>query len=197
VLEKFLLAFIPLFVAIDILGVIPLFLSLTEGMEERRRRVLISQATATAFGVAIVFLFAGKLIFSFIGITVNDFRIGGGIVLLVLAVRDLIFPDDESRNTGHTDIGVVPIGIPLIIGPAVLTTVIILVDTCGYLPTISALIVNLIIVWLAFRQSKRIRSLLSDAGAKGFAKVASLFLAAIAVMMIRVGIMDTIGITVK
>ncbi len=196
-LEKILLAFIPLFVAIDVLGVIPLFLSLTEGMQERRRRVLISQATATAFIVAITFLTAGKLLFSFIGITVNDFRIGGGIVLLVLSVRDLIFPEDVSRTTGKENIGVVPIGIPLIIGPAALTTIIILVDTYGYIPTIISMVVNLIIVWVTFRQSKFIRTILTDAGAKGFAKVASLFLAAIAVMIIRVGIVDTINLWKK
>jgi len=137
------------------------------------------------------FLIFGKLIFSFMGITVNDFRIGGGIVLLVLAVRDLLFSSEDSRTTGR-DVGVVPIGIPLIIGPAVLTTILILVDTYGYAPTIVSLIINLGIVWIAFRQSKYIIKLLGESGTKGLAKVFSLLLAAIAVMMIRVGISETI-----
>jgi multiple antibiotic resistance protein len=190
-LGVFLLAFIPLFVAIDVLGLLPIFVSMTEGMTPARRRRLISQATFTALGVGIGFLFTGKALFHFLGITVNDFRIGGGIVLLVLSVRDLIFPDDESRVAGE-DVGIVPIGIPLIIGPAVLTTILILVDTHGVMATIIALIVNLVIVWIAFRQSQVIVRLMGAAGAKGFAKVASLFLAAIAVMMIRMGISDTV-----
>jgi len=186
-----LLAFIPLFVAIDILGLLPIFLSMTDGMDEPRRRRLISQATFTALAVGIGFLFAGKALFHFMGITVNDFRIGGGIVLLVLSVRDLIFPSDDSRVAGG-DVGIVPIGIPLIIGPAVLTTILILVDTYGYIATIVALAMNLAIVWTAFRKSHIILRLLGASGAKGFAKISSLFLAAIAVMMIRLGVSDTI-----
>ena len=190
-IETYLLAFIPLFVAVDVLGVLPLFISLTRGLEEHRRLVLIRNATITALVVAVSFLIFGKLIFSFMGITVNDFRIGGGIVLLVLAVRDLLFSSEDSRTTGR-DVGVVPIGIPLIIGPAVLTTILILVDTYGYAPTIVSLIINLGIVWIAFRQSKYIIKLLGESGTKGLAKVFSLLLAAIAVMMIRVGISETI-----
>lgn len=190
-IETWLLTFIPLFVAIDILGLIPLFLSLTGGMTENARRALIRNATITAFAVALVFLLFGRTVFSFLGITVNDFRIGGGIVLLVLGVRDLLFSSEDSRVSGK-EVGVVPIGIPLIIGPAVLTTIVILVDTYGYFPTAIALIINLLIVWIAFRQSKYIMRLLGEGGAKGFAKVSSLLLAAIAVMMIRVGITETI-----
>ncbi|HNX94795.1 MAG TPA: MarC family protein [Holophaga sp.] len=193
-LSTFLLAFIPLFVAIDVLGLLPIFISMTQDMGETKRRRLISQATITALAVSVIFLFAGKAVFHLLGITVNDFRIGGGIVLLVLSVRDLIFPDEGSRVTGESsaDVGVVPIGIPLIIGPAVLTTIIILVDTHGYVPTIAALMANLAIVWIAFRKSPVIVRLMGASGAKGFAKVAALFLAAIAVMMIRLGVSESV-----
>lgn len=193
-LGTFLLAFIPLFVAIDVLGLLPLFVSMTSDLSEKKRRALILQATLTALAVSVAFLFLGKALFHFLGITVNDFRIGGGVVLLVLSVRDLLFPDDGSRVTGKDagDVGVVPIGIPLIIGPAVLTTILILVDSLGSTTTILALAVNLVLVWIAFRQSQLIVRLLGVSGAKGFAKVASLFLAAIAVMMIRMGISDTV-----
>src|SRR5512140_2632217 len=94
-IETWLLTFIPLFVAIDILGLIPLFLSLTGGMADNARRALIRNATITAFAVALVFLLFGSTVFSFLGITVNDFRIGGGIVLLVLGVRDLLFSSED------------------------------------------------------------------------------------------------------
>ena len=193
-LSTFLLAFIPLFVAIDVLGLLPIFISMTQGMGETKRRRLISHATITALAVSVIFLFAGKAVFHLLGITVNDFRIGGGIVLLVLSVRDLIFPDEGSRVTGESsaDVGIVPIGIPLIIGPAVLTTIIILVDTHGYVPTIAALMANLAIVWVAFRKSPVIVRLMDASGAKGFAKVAALFLAAIAVMMIRLGVSESV-----
>jgi len=186
-LETFLLAFIPLFVAIDVLGVLPLFVALTENLDESRRKKLTSEATLTAFIISILFLATGKWLFSFLGISESDFRVGGGIVLLVLAVYDLLFSKERKINT-EDSVGVVPIGIPLIMGPAALTTILILVDSYGYFWTVISLLINLFIVWLVFIQSKKIGKVLGKSGSQGFAKVAALFLAGIAVMMIRSGI---------
>ncbi|HWP82990.1 MAG TPA: MarC family protein [Bacteroidota bacterium] len=186
-LQSLLLSFIPLFVAIDVLGVVPIFLSLTDGMALAHKRRLVTEATLTALVVSVVFLFGGRVIFSFLGITENDFRVGGGVVLLVLAVNDLLFSPGSQRRP-ESSIGIVPIGIPLIIGPAALTTILIIVDSYGLLPTIISLLVNLVIVWLVFRYSNVVIKVMGEAGSKAFAKVASLFMAAIAVMMIRVGL---------
>ena len=81
----------PLFVAIDALGVVPIFLAMTAGRDDRTRRRLARQATLSALGVAILFLLVGKWVFAYMGITKDDFRIGGGVVLLVMAVNDLLF----------------------------------------------------------------------------------------------------------
>jgi multiple antibiotic resistance protein len=188
-LNTLLQAFIPIFVAIDILGAIPMFLSLTEGMDRKARRKLTVEATMTAGAVALIFLIAGKIIFRFLGITENDFRIGGGIVLLVLAVNELLFASEKEKIAGQS-VGVVPIGIPLIMGPAALTAIIIVLDSYGYWLAIMSLLINLLIVWLVFRYADKIMGMMGEAGAKGFAKVAALFMAAIAVMMIRVGIQN-------
>src|SRR5262249_20514300 len=112
-MHTFLLAFIPLFVAIDVLGVLPLFVWLTEGLSEARRRRLAVQATGSAFALSVLFLVAGKGIFTFLGITESDFRVGGGIILLVLAVNDLLFAKRRRRRGAGGTTGVVPIGIPL------------------------------------------------------------------------------------
>lgn len=186
-METFLLAFIPLFVAIDVFGVLPLFVALTDGLDERRRSRLVMEATVTAFVISIVFLAVGKLIFSFLGITENDFRVGGGIVLLVLAVSDLLF-SKEGKRGAETSVGVVPIGIPLIMGPAALATIMLLVDSYGYGWTIASLLVNMMIVWGVFAQSKQVTRVLGQAGSRAVAKVAALLLAGIAVMMIRSGV---------
>lgn len=186
-MQNFLLAFIPLFVAIDVFGALPLFLSLTEGIEEQQRKKLVVEATITAFAISIVFLVTGKLLFSFLGITESDFRVGGGVVLLVLAVTDLLVFRENKRDP-EASAGVVPIGIPLIMGPAALTTIIILVDSYGYAWTVASLLVNMLIVWVVFSQAQRIHRLMGQAGSRAVAKVAALFLAGIAVMMIRSGI---------
>ena len=186
-METFLLAFIPLFVAIDVFGVLPLFVGLTDGMEPHQKSKLTWEATLTAFGISLVFLVAGKLVFSFLGITESDFRVGGGIVLLVLAVYDLLFSKEQKRDM-KDPVGVVPIGIPLIMGPAALTTIIILVDSYGYFWTIASLIANMLVVLLVFIRAGAIARFMGNAGSRAVAKVAALFLAGIAVMMIRSGI---------
>lgn len=191
-ITNFLLALIPIFVAIDAIAVLPIFLSMTEGMPPDDKKIIIKQSVITAFLVSVCFLAVGKFIFSALGITVADFKIAGGIVLLVLAINDLLFPEKARRFQGSS-IGVVPLGMPLIVGPGVLTTIIILVDTYGYLPALFSILINLFIVWFAFNKSDVIMKILGENGAKGFSKVMSIFLAAIAVMMIRRGIFELIN----
>lgn len=189
----FLLTFIPLFVAIDIIGTTPVFLGFTEGISHFQRRKLIYEACLTAFIVALGFLFAGKAVLRFLGITINDFRIAGGLVLLILSINDILSSSENRRNP-HTNIGIVPLGIPLIMGPAALTTILILNDKYGFLPTITAMLANFIIIVLILVNAKWITKAFGEGGSKAFAKIASLFLAAYAVMMIREGITNVINL---
>jgi multiple antibiotic resistance protein len=184
---KILLPFVPLFVAFDTLGILPIFVSLTSEMAQSERKRVIGQAILTGFLVSIGFLGVGKSVFSLLGITVSDFQIAGGILLFIISIVDLIFPE-KTRTFPKETMGVVPIGIPLIVGPAVLTLLLMIVHTYGYFSTILCLILNLLVVWLAFSQSHRIMRLMKEGGAKGIAKVFSLLLAAFAMMMIRLGL---------
>jgi multiple antibiotic resistance protein len=185
----FLLSFIPLFVAIDIIGTVPIFLGYTHGISGFQRKKLIFEAILAAFIVANLFVLSGKLILDFMGITIDDFRIAGGLILLVLSISDILSSSDNSKKPS-VDIGVVPLGIPLIMGPAALTTIIILVRNYGYVPTMVSMILNLFIAWVVLVNAKWLLKIMGDGGSKAFAKIASLFLAAIAVMMIRVGVLD-------
>lgn len=189
--DDFLLSFIPLFVAIDIIGTAPIYLALTEQFEKKEKRKLVVQAVITAFVLAIVFIATGKVILDFMGITLNDFRIGGGLVLLILSINDLVFASDETRKPQGT-IGIVPLGIPLIMGPAALTTILVILNNNGIIPTILSVFINLVVVFVVLYYAEKLVDLIGEAGSKAFAKVASLFLAAIAVMMIRVGIIEVI-----
>lgn len=145
------------------------------------------QSLLTATIVAVIFIFVGKLIFSIIGITVADFKIAGGLILLVLAIMELLKETTEWR-VGKETMGIVPIGVPLLAGPAVLTTSIMFVDIHGYLPTLVSLLLNLAIVGILFYYVDSIISFIGKSGAKAVSKVVSLLLAAIAVMMIRQGL---------
>jgi len=187
------LPFIPLFVAFNALGILPIFASLTTEMLEPDQKRVIHQSILTAFLVSIGFLAIGKTIFALLGILVSDFQIAGGILLFIISIIDLIFPE-RTRTFPKETLGIVPIGIPLIVGPAVLTLLLIIIHTYGYFSTLLCLILNLLVVWLVFGQSRRIMKLMKEGGAKGIGKVFSLLLAAFAMMMIRKGLEGWMGL---
>lgn len=190
-------AFLPLFVAINLPGILPLFMGLTEGLSVSARRRLVMQAVTTAFAVSVLILFAGQLIFRVLGITVNDLRVGGGLILLVLSISDLLFGDYKRRSpeNGESSLGVVPLGIPLIVGPAAITTILVAQQSFGYPATLASLLVNLGLVLAVLFFGPQLLQKLGSATSKAIAKVASLFLAAIAVAMIRAGILGMIAAT--
>jgi multiple antibiotic resistance protein len=186
-----LLTFIPLFVAVDVVAVVLVYLGIGVRLPEPARRRLVLESTITAAAVGLGFLFAGDAILRFLGVTVGDFQIAGGLLLLVLSIHDLLHPDMPLRQPG-TRPGVVPLGIPMIAGPAVLTTLITLARTHGYALTVTAYVLNLVIVWAALRWASLVGRLLGEAGGRAMTKVFSLVLAAIAVTFIRRGVMSAL-----
>src|SRR5437899_5025570 len=143
--QKFLLAFIPVFVAIDPIGLVAIFMGLgtSASSEHRKRQAFLGLLTGLL--VSIGFIFLGKIIFKALGITVADFQVGGGLILLVLAIRELVGFGPQDRGGGE-EFGVVPLGMPLIAGPALLTALLILIDSVGLVFTLGSLIVNLALV---------------------------------------------------
>jgi multiple antibiotic resistance protein len=183
--------FIPLFVATNIFMLLPIFISLTKEMSLQKRRVVIRDSILTAFIVSSLFFALGEVIFRIIGITADDFKIAGGLLLLIIAILDITRHIEEKLKP-DIKLGVVPIGVPLIVGPAVLTNILLLVDHYGILPTVIALVLNLIIVWISLINAERITRLVGKGGILGIAKVMALLLASIAIMMIRIGVENII-----
>jgi multiple antibiotic resistance protein len=185
-LEKFIFAFIPIFVAIDAIGMVAVFIGLGADISPARRQQEALLGLLTAIAISVGFLFLGKIVFQALGITVADFQVGGGLILLAFAVRDLL--DLGSKDRGAKDaFGVVPLGMPLIAGPALLTALLVLADTVGIVFTLLSLFVNLVIVAVIFRYSHWLTRLMGKQGISGVSKLVSLLLAAIAVSLIRRG----------
>jgi len=186
-IKNIFLSFIPLFVAVDAIGVLPIFVSLTEGIEQKTQTKVIIQSMLTAAGLAIGFVLVGKLVFKFLGITMGDFMIAGGAILFCLAIIDMVNPTKERRIPGP-ELGAVPLGTPLIAGPAVLTTSMLVVSQHGLVATIVSVLANILLAGLVFRLSFVLMKFLGEAGTKALSKITSLLLAAIAVMLIRKGL---------
>ena len=189
------MTFVPLFVAIDAIGVLPILLPLTVNMDRRQRNRVIRLAMITALCLGLGFVAVGKGIFLLLGIKVADFLVAGGIILFLLAAKDIITGKmvSEQDLAGGGVIGAVPLGTPLIVGPAVLTTLLILIEKYPIYMVIVSFVVNLAIVWLLIAQVNRVMGFLGQAGAKVISKIIGLFLAAIAIKMISQGLMEILG----
>jgi len=188
-MNNFWLCFVPLFVAVDALGLLPVFMGLTQELPRVRIRRIIFESVITAMIVALAFLFIGKGILTLLGITVADFMIAGGALLFVLSLSDLIAAEKRRLQVDQEEVGAVPLGVPLVVGPGVLTTTILLINQYGMIPTVSATIVNIVIAGMVFWMSGSINRILGRAGTRTISKLSSLILATIGVMMVRKGIM--------
>ena len=208
-------AFLPLFVAINIPGILPLYIGMTESFTAADRKRLLVRALAAALTLAVLMVFAGRVIFDSLGITVDDLRVGGGLILLTISITDLAFGDLKKRRGGTeedrerfsdaqtgtagesdypaVDLPIVPLGIPLIIGPGAITTVLIAEGQFGGPVTLASILLNLSLVFVAFTFGPRLLAVFGQDTSKAVAKVASLFLAAIAVAMIRGGVIGMVA----
>lgn len=186
-LQHFLVTFIPLFVALDPIGLVPIYLGMAQGTPRERRNLVINEAIVTALLIAVVFLFLGRFIFHSLQITDNDFRIAGGLILFGLAAQDILFTD-QRNNEMKRDFGVVPLGMPLIAGPAMLTALLTLTDSAGVGMTLVSLLINLLLVLFALRMATKLETLLGLRAMRAFSKIVALLLAAIAVNLVRRGL---------
>ena len=195
ILQEFGLTFVPLFVAMDAIGVLPILVPLTQEMKTKGRSRTVRLAVITALGLGLGFVAIGKGIFIFLGIDVSDFLVAGGLILFLLAAKELITGKmlEAQASVGADMLGVVPIGTPLVVGPAVLTTLLILTDQYSVVIVIFSFIVNLAIAWLLFAQANRVVAFLGQGGVRATSKIVSLFLAAIAIKMIRQGVLQVLG----
>lgn len=189
--SEFLIAFTALFVALDIIGTVPIYLSITQTMEPAERKRVVNTSMLVALVVAVVFVFVGKSLFKHLGISISDFKIAGGVILLLISLADLLGgPEAMHKSSGST--GIVPLAVPLISGPGVLTTLILQSSSAGYLITLGALILNYVIAWVLLRNSDRVTRVIGKDGTVVLSKIAALLLAAIAVAMIRGGIFESL-----
>jgi multiple antibiotic resistance protein len=188
-MTKLLLCFVPLFVAVDAIGVLPMFMGLTEDIDKKKVRKVVLQSVVTAMVVSIAFVAIGEVLLRLLGITVADFMIAGGSLLFGISLTDLLTREKQHGPVDAESLGAVPVGVPLIVGPAVLTTTILLIHQHGVFITSSALIINILLAGVVLWFSDSFMKVLGKTGAKTVSKLANILLAAIGVMMVRKGIM--------
>ena len=191
-MRAFLETFVPLFVSIDAFGLLPLFISFTAGVTAQRRRAISFEAVFWATVICLGFMLLGNAIFGLLGISAYDFMVGGGLILLVLAVLDLILPGKPAVEERQM-VGIVPLAMPLIAGPATLTNILVLAASHGYAMTVLALAVNFALLLAVLLSAGWIVRVVGVNVLLAISKLVMVLLVAIAVSLISRGIRGMMG----
>lgn len=199
--DFYITAFVTLFVIVDPVGLTPVFVALTQGMDRARRRRLALRACITGGALLILFGLAGEALLGFVGISMPAFRIAGGILLFLTAL-DMLFERRSARRQGQADSheehpgddpSVFPLAIPLIAGPGAIASMILLTDQTGGDPfaTAAILAVMLAVVTLCFvlfLAAAPLERALGDVGINVVTRLLGMLLAALSVQFVIDGV---------
>ncbi len=193
-------AFTTMFIIIDPPGLAPVFIALTQGMTAAQRRAIAIRACIVSAALMILFLFLGETVLGFIGISMDAFRIAGGILLFLTAL-DMLFQRRQARREDsaaegqaehHDDPSVFPLALPLIVGPGAITTIILLAGEAQGAADFGAitgvLMAVLLIVFLAFLAAPSIERALGKTGLNIVTRLLGMLLAALAIQFVLDGL---------
>jgi len=175
---------IALFIVVDPLGNIPIFIGLTRNMDDAQRTSTFRSAVLTGLLLLFAFALAGQQILNLFGISIDSFMVAGGLLLLIIAVRLLIGGGWQEPSSSPEGLGAVPIGFPLLVGPGAITTTILILQSSGILVTVFSVLLTFVIVWVVLRFINPIYRVLGRNGALVVTRLMAMFIAAIAVQYI-------------
>jgi MarC family membrane protein len=205
-LTFFVTAFVSLFVTLDAVGNVPIFLSITPHSSEAERAAMAKRAALVVFAVLVLFAAFGNFIFKFFGVTIEAFRIVAGLLLLKIAfdmmearpARVRHTPEEDAEGAQREDIAIIPLAIPLLSGPGSISSVIALTGQVVKFPQalpssallLLAIALNVLIAFIVLRSATAVSRLLKETGMRIFTRVMGLILAAIAVQFVLTGIKE-------
>jgi len=173
-----------------------IFMSLTDGMDEAKKRGIISRSMKVSAVVLVFFAITGNLLFTLFGITISAFQIAGGILLVTVALKMLYPGKDGMSSYAAGDIAIMPLAIPLTSGPGAITAVILLTSQASGLLEISIVYVGIIIgvaiSYFAMLYSNRLSSVMGKDGLRLITALMAIIILAIAVQFIINGIASAI-----
>lgn len=189
--------FVTLFVIMDPVGTIPIFLSLTGGRSAQVSRRLAWQAVAVSIGVISAFAFFGQQILGYLHISLPALKGAGGLLLLLVALELLTGKAEDPTASGETNVALVPLGTPLLAGPGAIVATMVFSKRVHDFPDFAAVALGVVgvhvTIWLAMRFSLPILRLIREGGVMLITRIAGLLLSAIAVQMVADSVRDFIA----
>lgn len=196
-MDFYIAAFVTLFLVIDPPGLLPLFISLTQGHEENRRGIAL-RACLIAIFILAAFGFLGEDLLNFIGVGMPAFRISGGLLLFLMAVEMLFNKraqrrEQQSEDDNHDDPSVFPLATPLIAGPGAMAAMILLIsemsgDLHATFVVMAAMVSVTAVTFLLFLTSSSVERLLGPVGIKVITRLMGMLLAALSVQFVVDGL---------
>ena len=187
-ISEFSKAALALFIIVDPFGNIPIFVGLTENVQDAQKKRVYNTATIVGVILLLVFAFAGTGILTLFGLSIYSFEVAGGILLLIISIRILISGNMHENVESPESIGAVPIAIPLLVGPGAITTTIFNIQQYDTIIAILAVLVVMAITWITLRYIGKVYKFLGKTGSLIIARVMALLIAAIAVQYILTGV---------
>lgn len=193
-------AFVMLIVVINPVAVAPIFVAVTNGMGVTERRSVLKRALLIAFGVALFFLLAGRVLLSYLGVTMHAFAVSGGVLLFLLALpmlfgqrSSLQSPEGGERSTAGEDVAIFPMAIPMLAGPGTIATVLVLATQAGgdarRLGLLAATLGCIYLIsWPILHASDRLITRMGEGKVGIITRVLGIILAALAVQYVFNGI---------
>ena len=180
--------FVTLFVIMDPVGTIPIFLSLTRGRSSPTQRKAAWQAVLVSFGVITAFAFFGQQVLHYLDISLAALKGAGGLLLLLVALELLTGKDETPTASTDVNVSLVPLGTPLLAGPGAIVATMVFSRRVESAPDFAAVALGVVLVhvalWLAMRFSLPILRLLRESGVVLLTRIAGLLLSAIAVQLV-------------
>ncbi|MBU0967340.1 MAG: YchE family NAAT transporter [Proteobacteria bacterium] len=196
--NEYLKFFAALLAIVNPVGAIPIFINLTAEQRDEERRKTGTMAAVSVAVILTVVLFSGESVLDFFGVTVGSFRVGGGILILLMAISMLharvsqVKQTEEEMFADRETGGVVPLGTPLLAGPGAISTVILYAQryssTLHYVILLAGIVLLALLTWLCFRMAPVMAKVLGKTGINVFTRIMGLFMAAIGVEFIANGL---------
>jgi len=195
-------AFSAIFFVVDPLGVVPIFIAITQGDSRDQLRSTAARASLVACGLLVFFALFGTFLFKVVGVSLSAFRVAGGIVLLITALDMLrarqsevrTSPEEAQEATRKEDVAIVPLAIPLLAGPGAIATVMVLMSRASGVVQVVSVVVSILVTIVAsyflLRGAALVQRVLGQSGVAILQRVMGLLLAAIAVQFIAEGVRD-------
>lgn len=191
--EELIRAFLSIFIIMDVIGILPIFSTMSQCVDHKHRLQCAHKSVLVAGGVLFIFLLFGMRLFSYFGITLENFMVAGGILLLLIGIKIVLGINWHEARCSKYGFAAVPIGTPLLAGPGTITTVILLSSTYGYLVTFIAAVLNLLVCWVVLHNSEYLYKFLGHQGSDIVSRIMGLIIAAMAVGFISEGIAGMLG----